>query len=314
MGLTPKFRLIANDTDVTEHLIKNLKSISFHDEDGIKADKLDITVFGDFKRPKYKDELKLYLGYEEENKEFYCGLFIVQNTTAYNDGTLSISATATDFNASLKVLKNTSYEAMSVKEIVEQIAAAHDLKSKCDFDDIYFPYIAQTNESDISFLLRIAKEFHAVYSIKNNTIIFLRQDEKSILPTVTIDANECSGNTPIIKNSNKTYYKSVSLKYQDTKANEIKTIQVGTEEPIYNIQDTFIDSANLESKVKAKLQKLNKGIKSGSFKIYGFGIYARSKLKFLNIKKEDDITYHIDKIVHTLDSNGWNMRVEFSNN
>jgi len=171
--------------------------------------------------------------------------------------------------------------------------------------------MTQSNESDISFLGRIAKEYHAVYSIKNNTIIFLRQDEKNSLKTVIIDANECD--TLTIKNSNKTYYKSVTLKYQDTKKNKIETIKIGDEEPVYNIQDTFIDNSNLEYKAKAKLQSLNKGVKTGSFKIYGFGIYARSKLKFLNIKKEDDITYHIDKITHTLDENGWSMSVEFSN-
>ena len=314
MGLTPLFRLIANDVDVTAHLSKNIKTLSFHDEDGLKADKLNFTVSGAFKRPKYKDKLKLYLYYKEENKEFYCGLFIVQNTTVYQDGTLSISATATDFNESLKVMKNKSYEKVSIKEIVESIAKEHGLKSKCDYNYIYLPYIAQTNESDISFLGRIAKDYHAVYSIKNNTIIFLRQDEKSILSTVTIDAKECGGNTPIIKNSNKTFYKSVRLQYQDTKQNKVKTVQIGKEKPTYNVQDTFTDKGNLESKAKAKLQVLNKGIKTGSFKIYGFAIYARSKLRLLHVKKEDDITYHIDKIVHTLDSSGWNMSVEFSNN
>ena len=320
MGLTPLFKLIANDKDVTDDLTKVMESISFHDENGIKADKLAITVSksldGYFKRPKYKDELKLYLYYQKEKKEFYSGLFIVQNTTAYNDGSLTINATATNFNKNLKVYKSRSFKAKSIKKIVGQIASENNLKVKCDYDHISFPYIAQTNESDISFLLRLSKDYHAVYGIKNNTIIFLRQDEKSILKTVTIDANKCVGNTPIIKNSNKTYYKSVTLKYQDTKQNKIKTIKVGSGEPTYNMQDTFIDNdkdnANLKFKAKAKLQELNKGIKSGSFKIGGFGIYARSKLKFLNINSEDNVTYHIDKIVHTLDDNGWNMNVEFS--
>jgi phage protein D len=312
MGLTPAFRLIANETDVTNHISKNLVSLNFHDEDGIKADKIDIKVFGEFKRPKYKDELKLYLYYKEDSAEFYCGLFIVQNSTWNIDNTVTISATATNFSNSLKVLKNRSFEQKSIKNIVDGIANEHNLKSKCDFDDIYFPYIAQAHESDIAFLGRIAKDFNAVYSVKNGTIIFLRQDEKNILKTVTIDAKDCDSLT--IKNSNKTYYKSATLKYQDTKANKVETITVGSDEPIYNMQETFTNKSNLEYKAKAKLKKLNKGVKSGSFKIYGFGIYARSNLKFLNINSADDVTYHIDTITHTLDDNGWNMSVEFSNN
>ena len=311
MGLTPAFRLLANNVDVTAHLNKNLVSISFVDQDGIKADKIEIKVFGEFKRPKYQDKLKLYLYYKEDKEEFFCGVFIVQNTSWNIDNTLNISATATDFNAQLKVFKNRNFEQKSVKDIVEFIAKEHNLKSKCDFEDIYYPYIAQTNESDIAFLGRIAKDLNAVYSIKNETIIFLRQDEKNTLKTIIIDAKDCA--SLVIKNSNKTYYKSATLKYQDTKNNKIQTVKIGTQEPIYNIQETFTDKTNLEFKAKAKLETLNKGIKSGTFKIHGFGIYAKSNLKFINIKLEDNITYHIDTITHTLDTRGWNMQIEFSN-
>ena len=311
MGLTPLFKLIANNKNVTEHIAKNLKSISFNDEDGLKSDKIDITVHGNFKRPQYKDELKLYLYYMEESKEFYCGLFIVQNSTWNIDGSVTISATATNFSNSFKELKNRSFEKMSVTDIVSQIATEQNLKIKCDYDEIIYPYKAQTNESDIAFLGRLAKELNAVYSIKNETIIFLRQDEKSILKTVTIDANDCDGLN--IKDSNKTFYQSAICKYQDTKENKIETIEVGSEKPTYKIQETFTDKSNLEIQAKAKLSQLNKGVKSGSFKCAGFAIYARSNLKFLNIKDEDDVTYHIDTISHTLDENGWNMSVTFSN-
>jgi len=311
MGLTPKFRLIANNKDVTQHIDKNLISLNFHDESGTKADKIDIKVYGDFIRPKYKDKLKLYLGYKEKLEEFYCGLFIIQNTSWSKNNILTISATATDFSKNLKVLKNREFETISIKQLIEKIAKDHNLDSKCDFDDIYFPYIAQSNESDMAFLNRLAKDFNAIYSIKNNTIIFLRMDEKNTLNKVIIDSNECENLN--IKNSNKTYYKSAILKYQDTKENKIKTIKIGSKEPIYNIQETFLDKKNLEQKVKAKLANLNKGIKSGSFKIYGKPIYTGSKLNFLNLKDEDNITYQIDKISHTLDGNGWNINVSFSN-
>ncbi|WP_324171972.1 hypothetical protein [Sulfurimonas sp.] len=311
MGLTPLFRLVANDKDVTSHIASNLKSISFSDEDGLKSDKIDISVYGDFKRPQYKDELKLYLYYQEQSKEFYCGLFIVQNTTWNIDNSITISATATNFSNSLKELRNRSFKEISMKNIVSQIASEQNLKVKCDYDDIFYPYKAQSNESDIAFLGRMAKELNAVYSIKNETIIFLRQDEKSTLKTVTIDAKNCDSLT--IKNSNKTYYKSATCKYQDTKENKIQTIRVGDEKPSYQIQETFTNKSNLEVQAKAKLTQLNKGVKSGSFKIAGFGIYARSNLRFLNIKQEDDVTYHIDTILHTLNDSGWNMSVTFSN-
>jgi phage protein D len=311
MGLKPLFRLVANNKDVTKHIASNLKSISFNDEDGLKSDKIDISVYGDFKRPEYKDELKLYLYYQEQSKEFYCGLFIVQNSTWNIDNSVTISATATNFSNSLKELKNRSFQKMSMTDIVTQIGSEQELKIKCDFDDVFYPYKAQSNESDIAFLGRMAKELNAVYSIKNETIIFLRQDEKSTLKTVTIDANNCDGLT--IKNSNKTYYKSATCKYQDTKENKVETIEVGDKEPTYQMQETFTNKSNLEVQAKAKLTQLNKGVKSGSFKIDGFGIYARSNLKFLNIKQEDDVTYHIDTISHTLDDSGWNMSVTFSN-
>lgn len=315
MGLTPTFRIIANNQDVTQHIKNNLISLSFNDQDGFKADKIELKVSGDFKRPKYKDKLKLYLSYEEESKEFYCGLFIVQNTSLTNLGVLTITASAINLNNSLKELKNRSFTRKSIKVICSKIASEHGMLVKCDMQRFIIGYVAQTNESDLVFLKRLAQEYYAVFSIKNNTIIFLSQDDEkhSSLPSVTINANDCLDDTPIIKNSNKTYYSSINCKYQDTKENKIGNIKIGSGEPTYQMQTNYIDKKNLEQQAKAKLRSLNKGIKSGSFKISGRAMYAKSLLRFENIKDEDNVLYQIDKIRHDLSENGWISTVEFSN-
>ncbi len=311
MGLTPAFRLIANGADVTEHIAKNLVSLSFKDEDGLKSDSIEVKVYGDFKRPAYKDELKLYLSYEEESEEFYCGLFVVQNTVLTLDGVLSISATATNFSNSLKELKNREFKEMGMCEIVSQIGGEQGLSVKCDFDDVFYKYKAQTHESDIAFLGRLAKELNAVYSVKNDTILFLRQDEKASLKSVVIDALECESLS--IKNSNKTFYKSAVCNYHDTKKNSIEKVETGSEKPCYKMQKSFTNKNNLKTETKAKLATLNRGIKSGSFKTAGRGIYARSTLRFLNITSEDDVAYRINSISHTLDGTGWSISAEFTN-
>ena len=72
-NFTPAFRILANDKDVTEHITKNLISLSFKDEAGIKSDEITLSVYGTFKRPQYKDVLKLWIGYKESGLWQLCG-------------------------------------------------------------------------------------------------------------------------------------------------------------------------------------------------------------------------------------------------
>ncbi|MDE5602821.1 MAG: phage tail protein, partial [Helicobacter sp.] len=141
MNFTPTFRLLANDKDVSTHIQKNLITLSFKDEAGVLSDEITLEVAGEFKRPKYQDKLKLWLGYKESGL-WYCGSFLVQSSQRTQHST-TITATGVDFSGSLKEKRNRSWEKLSLKEIIEKIAKEHQLGFQSDFEDVKLLYLAQ---------------------------------------------------------------------------------------------------------------------------------------------------------------------------
>jgi len=313
MGVNyPNFMILANGVDVSLKLKKENHTITFKDEANEKADELSIEVGGEFARPKYKDELKLYLGYGEALT--FCGLFTVQTTERTDNNVLSISATGVNFGSELKEKRDITYEKVSIKDICSQIANRGGLKLKSDFDDIYITSLAQSGESDLHFLNRLAKDYNSIFNIKNNTLIFtkkIKDDKKNDeLPSYIISEKNTS--TLSIKHSNKTLYKSCKSTYHDTKTNKAVEVIAGSGKPCLVNQGSFKNEAEAMTKAKAKLDKANQGLVSGSLTIEGEIIFAGGKLVLIDTL-EDDGEYQIKSVSHTFDVNGWVTSLEFEN-
>ena len=306
----PTFILKANGVDVTEQIQENLISLSFTDEANEKADELTLRVAGKIARPQYEDVLHLYLGYDDELS--FVGSFSVQTTTRQNSDVLSISATGVNFSNSLKEKRDITYEKISLKNICNQIANRSKLKLKSDFDEVFIISQAQSNESDLHFLNRLAKEYNAIFNIKNDTLIFtqkIKEEKKNDdLPAYVISAAECN---PIsIKHSNKTLYKSCKAIWHDTKENKTQEIVVQSGEPCLINKGNYKNAAEAKNKAAAKLQRANQGIVSGDLTKEGEIIFAGGKL-LLTDSIEDDGEYQIKSVKHTFDSNGWMISINF---
>ena len=309
--MTPVFKVEANGEDVTEKLQANTVSISFSDEDGNQSDEITIVVAGDFNRPKYKDELKLWLGYEEREM-FECGLFVVQRTKRSRFG-LTITATGADFSNALKQKRDLSYEQLSLKEVAKMVADRHGLKLKSDFGDLQVTHLSQTDESDLHFMKRISTDYNGIFSIKNATLIFLKRikgtSPSSELPHFKINVDEESELE--IEYTNKTFYGSCVATWHDTTENKVQSITVGSGDPVLKLDAQFKSAAEANTKAMAKLARASRGTKSGSLSVYGQEIYAGGVLE-ISGAGEDDGKYSIKRVEHSFDD-GWSMRVEFEN-
>ena len=125
--MKPRFKVVVNGKDITETINQNASRISFHDEDGTSSDDIRLSVEGSFRRPAYGDEIKLWIG--DENAMMFCGTFAVQNSkvSVSNGSKIEISATGVDFSSGTKVKRNKSYENISIKQVVTQIAKKQEL-------------------------------------------------------------------------------------------------------------------------------------------------------------------------------------------
>lgn len=303
-----------NDVDKSSNIMKYLDSISLIDNANNEPDSLTITINERFKRPAYKDQIKVYLGYTKENMNFF-GLFRVETTDKTLTG-LTINAEGINYGDGFKIRRNITYEKLSIKDIINQIAQRHELKIKSDFEDIYLTSQAQTNESDMHFLNRIAKEYNAIFNVKNDTIYFMKKIKKNKksdkLPKFEIDLHQCD--TSRIKHSNKTQYDSCEVSWHDTKENKRHTVLVPANggSSILKFKGSFKNKAEAIEKAKAKLQRANQGLKEGNLGKSGESIFAGGSLTLSNNIDADTDEYSITKVSHNISkSEGWKIDVEF---
>lgn len=307
----PKFSIIVNGTDKTETIYKSLLSISITDNANEDADELEINIAGNYSRPAYGDEIKVYLGYSDLT---FMGLYKVESTTK-TFTQLTIKATAIDYGDELKVKKSTNWEKLSIKDIVSQIASKNKLAVKCDCGDVYFVSKAQTRESDLHFLNRLAKENNAIFNIKNNTIYFVKKmKEKSKneeLPNYTIDVDFCSDIS--IEHGQTSSYECCEVCWHDTKENKtLISYYPQKKEPILKIKGSYKNESQAIQKAKSSFDRAKQGTIKGSLTTEGKVVFAGGTLELLNNIDDSNEKYQITTVTHSLDKqNGWSTAIEF---
>ncbi len=279
--------------------IKDLISLNFVDNIGAYADELTFKVTNSYFRPKIGEKLELYIGFS------YYGTFIVKESTKTKND-LTIKATSSNFTDKLKEKKSRAWEKIKLCDLIAKIAKEHGLKHKCDIKG-YIVHLAQESESDINLLIKLSRDYHARFNIKNDTLIFIKYGIDKV-PSFFALESECESYS--ITHTTKPAYKSAKAIWHDTKENKTKEVVVGKGEPQLKIKDTFKNTADAKTKAKAALKNITQGTVKGRLKIYGQEFRAGATLKLTGFLEEDGL-YNIDKVTHNI-SSSYTVDVEFS--
>ncbi|MBL4775302.1 MAG: hypothetical protein JKY87_04525 [Mariprofundus sp.] len=294
-SIAPNYQIIVNGKDVTASIKPCLISLSITDNHKDEADTLELMLSKKFKRPNYGDEIKVYLGWGSNIR--FAGLFFFQKSTLINNKQLTIQATGIDFTKGLKERRNKDYD-VSLNEVVKIIAERHGLTVKTNMN--VGTRFDQKNESDMAFLNRMAKEYNAVFNIKNNTLYMMQKGAD--VPQVSLDINKCVSSE--ITHTNTTFYKSCKAIFHDTKLNKVVEAVVGEGVPILIKQGKWLNKQQALEAAKNALQRANQGTAEGTVTIIGHVIFAGSELLL------DNERYQIEKVTHNL-SNGWLTDIQF---
>ncbi len=92
---------------------------------------------------------------------------------------LTIRTRSADFRETLNTRREKSWHQTTVGEVVKEIAARHKLKMALGQNLLEKPvdHLDQTNESDASFLMKLARQYGAIASVKDGNLLFLRQGQ-----------------------------------------------------------------------------------------------------------------------------------------
>ncbi|WP_081775112.1 contractile injection system protein, VgrG/Pvc8 family [Methylobacillus glycogenes] len=174
----PIFSLTLDGKDLTQKFADRLISLTLTDNRGYEADQLDLILDdtdGRLDIPLRGVQVKLALGWKESGL-VPKGSFTVDEVE--HTGTpdqLTIRARSADLRAGLTQQKERSWHDTDIGTVVREIAQENGLKAMIS-DPLKLKAIAhfdQTNESDISFLNRVAAMFDAIVTVKNGNLLFM---------------------------------------------------------------------------------------------------------------------------------------------
>jgi phage protein D len=318
--MTPLFDIQLRNTSLFEKIQPYLISLTITDEPGLKSDKLDLVLADqNLDIPQIGDLLKISLGYKESG---LCdmGTFSIDGY-ALSHNEMRITAHAADFLEDFKNPKSRSFENTSLENIIQAIAAEHNVPARIspNLSSINFPALHQTSESDLHFLTRLGQQFNILIKPAGNCLIAMPSGHGfatsgSQLPEVTLTLDSTINWS--IEFSKKEQVPSVVAKGYDTDNAEEFFESVGEEDYSesdigYSLRGLYPTREAAKTAAKAVYEKLTQKAYTFNAEIPGTpNILAESNLRLSGFRTGIPTTWIISRSTHTLNSMGYRTSLE----
>ncbi|QLY61699.1 phage late control D family protein [Citrobacter freundii] len=342
---TPAFSIVIEGKNVTEVLDKRLMSLTLTDNRGFEADQLDLELDdtdGQIVLPRRGAVISLSLGWKGQPL-FPKGSFTVDEIEhAGAPDILTIRARSADFRETLNTRREKSWHQTTVGDVVKDVAARHNLTMALGKDLSAKPldHLDQTNESDASFLMKLARQYGAIASVKDGNLLFIRQGQGKTasgksLPVITItrktgDSHRFSladrgAYTGVIaswlhtREPTKKETTGVKRRKKTTTPKEPEAKQgdylVGTDENVLVLNRTYANRANAERAAKMQWERLQRGVASFSLQLAEgrADLYTEMPVKVSGFKQPiDEAEWTITTLTHTVSADsGFTTSIEF---
>ena len=293
--MTPTVVLSIDGKAFGTQAMSRIKDVTVDDKRGFEADELSITLSdhdGALAMPSTDSMIKVWLGFEETGVVFKGEYKVTGFEHSGAPDELRISAVAADMAAGLAEQQEKTWSKTTLGAIVETIAKKYNYTPKVhkDLAKISIDHLTQTNESDASFLMRLADSNDAIATVKQQHMLFMPAGKGQTLggediPTVNItrltgDQHRFSYSTTDAYNAVKAYYlpdkkgsakqhviinaDNLELKQQDKKKAQGKPAKAATPinadgEKIKTLRHLYASKATAERGARAAYKKLKRG-------------------------------------------------------
>lgn len=265
--MTPDFKVIAAGINITSQIKDRLLGLVVNDEAGFKSDTVEITLDdrdNAIELPLPGAPLIVFMGYKET---FLApmGVFTADEVVAKGPpDRVIIRGKAVNLGGTIKEQKTRSWDDKTIEDIVGTIAGEHELEPKVadDLKPFHYKHLDQTDESDINFLTRIAKDHDAIASVKGQSLLFMPKGEGKtvsgipMLPRSITKSGELSWSMTLASRGN---YKSVEAHWHDEATGKKEKVTAGEGSPIKRLRHTHSTKEEAEKAAKAKLDETKRG-------------------------------------------------------
>lgn len=337
----PAFDIQVGGKTVTQ-VNDRLLSLTVTENRGFTADTVEIELDdtdGLLQLPRRGTEIRVAIGWQNGGL-VEKGKFVVDEV-AHNGppDRLSITARSADFRDDFNVKREYSWHNCTVSYVVSAIAGRYNLTPaiSTELANLEIDHADQTQESDISFLTRMAEMLGAATTIKNGMLLFFtpgtgRTVSGRVLPSVMI--TRASGDSHSFRVADRDAYTGVEAYWLDLNFGKKRKTRVrgqrkntapksssreghylnGAEGNVYVMRQTFKTELAAKRAAVAKWQSLKRGAAEFSMQLARgrAELYPELHAIMYGFKTDiDEGDWTITKATHTVTRQGFYTSLEF---
>ncbi|HEC2625602.1 TPA: phage late control D family protein [Raoultella planticola] len=342
LSRVPAFSILMGGKALTQ-LDPRIISLELTDNRGFEADELTIAIDdsdGLIELPPRGAELSVSLGWQGEPL-VYKGVYTVDEVAHSGPpDRLEITARSADFRDEFNVKREVSWHDVTVERIVSAIARRYKLTPVISEQlmNAEIDHADQTQESDMSFLTRMADLLGAIATVKNGSLLF-------ILPGGGVSANgkalpefaitRSSGDRHSFRIADRDAYTGVQAYWLDLEFGKKKKVMVkarkkktqkkprssaregdyiaGEDGNVFVLRTTYSSETAAQRAAVAKWQQLKRGAAEFSMTLaYGRAdLYPEMHGTVLGFKTDiNNQDWIIAKATHSIDDGGFKTQLE----
>lgn len=326
----PNFKVVVNSNDITSEIKSRLISMSVIDNRGFESDTVELVLDdhdGALDMPPRGASLQVWLGWEGEPL-VEKGIYTIDDIRHSGPpDQLILSGSSADMRAGLQRIHEESYTDLSLKEIIEIIAGRHNLKSMVDqrWESELMEHIDQQSESDAGFLTRLAVDFDAIATVKNQRLLFIKSGESvtaSGMALTPIRIKRSKADTHSFSVSDREAYTGVVAQWQDTDKAQVEDEIVigssnqytaGESDNVKVLRHIYANERNAQRAAKAAWEKLQRGAASFAITLAKGdpALYPETPVKVEGYKRQiDDADWILTRVSHSISDAGFTSALE----
>ncbi|WP_404389922.1 phage late control D family protein [Pseudoalteromonas phenolica] len=310
-----------------------LESLVLTDNRGFEADTIEIQLddsTGQLDIPRKGAKMQVKLGYIHNDKSELVDKGTYTIDEVEHSGApdiLTIRGKSADMRGSLLETREQSFHQVTLGSIVQTIAQRNGLTAKVSpmLSTELIDHIDQANESDAHFLTRLAEQFDAIATVKNENLVFISAGQAvsaSGMPLPKVHITRQSGDQHRFSIADRQAYAGVTAYWQDEKAAMRKSVTVEKSgngsalsggEGIKTLRHIYASKATATRAAKAMWERIQRGMATFSITLAQGNpeLFPETPITVSGFKPQiDSSNWILKQVTHTLNNGGYTSSLE----